>query len=204
MVATASTISKAENKLGKRANQVDTNGWLTQSQAADLLGVSRVTLARWAREGSLNVQYAQRGDSIRMLTLYDPAELARMPRRYRATPDMAAGELAARVFECLNQGMTMRDIVVETREMPSKIETLTEIWMDSGGASMTINPAAKAELERFCGPFGNVTELVQRIATICGERIEATVCEDASDAQIEHAIVCVLDQAEAANPAPAP
>lgn len=136
-----------------------------------------------------------------MLTLYDPAELALMPRKYRNLPEHELGELTARVFELLDDGRNMKQIVIETREPVAKLESIREAWLDAGGSALVINAEAKSELERFCGPFETVGDLVALVSEKLGVTIEAVVSDDASDAQIEQAIVSVLDQASA-SPAP--
>ncbi len=155
-----------------------------------------------------------RDGSSRAVAVYDPNELARMPRRHKQLPANEAGELAARVFELLNEGHPVSEIVIRTRETPARIEELREAWLDGGGARLMISKPAKVELERFVGPFATVAELVQRVTDKLGmpvtgtpiaeviergqrETIEAVVPEDATDAQLEHAIVSALDAAEA-------
>ena len=143
---------------------VDTTGWLTILQAVDLLGISRNTLTRWEHEGRIHPSKAQRGDSVRWLIVYDPDELAKMPRRHKQLPANEAGELAARVFEFLDEGKSVREIVIQTRETPARIEDLRQQWLDGGGADLVISKEARAEYERITGkPFRSVSELVQSI-----------------------------------------
>jgi hypothetical protein len=146
---------------------VDTTGWLTILQAIDLLGVSRNTIGRWEREGRLHPEKAQRGDSARWLIVYDPNELAKMPRRFKQLPANEAGELAARVFEFLDEGKSVREIVIQTRETPTRIEDLRQQWLDGGGADLVIGKEAREEYQRITGkPFRGVSDLVQTIADL--------------------------------------
>lgn len=145
---------------------VDTTGWLTADQAVDLLGVSRASLYQWERRGILHSERAQRGKSVRLLIVYDPRELMKMPRRHRTPPPNEAGELAARVFEMLEDGKNLREILIETRETPAKIDELHQAWCDAGGSELILGRAARAEIEPIIGAFSTVSELVQKIIAI--------------------------------------
>ena len=194
----------------KRAARVDTSTWLTRNQAMDLLGVSMTSLYRWEREGRLHPGVGQREGSVRMVTIYNPEELARLPRKTRV-PD-SEGEITARVFELFEVGASVREIVLRERQTIAKIEALHEAWLDAGGAELVIGQTAKAEIERHVGPFKSVGELVQRIADELGMPITSTPIDeviargqedrvalevvapvDASDKQIERAIIAALD-----------
>ena len=175
---------------------VDTTGWITAQQAVDMLGVCLATIYGWSRAGMVRWEYATRGTSMRQVKVYSPDELARMPRKFKQLPANEAGELTARVFELLNDGKTVLEIVIQTRETVDKIADLRERWLDSGGADLVITAAAKADLERCIGPFKTVGQLVE----LAAERFQivATVPDDTDDAQVEGAIVAALD-AEAAH-----
>ncbi len=202
----------------------DTEGWLTQEQAADLLGTSPQSIRRWANSGRLEERRAQRGTSLRWRIVYDPAQLAKMPRRHIQLPANEAGELNARVFELLDEGKSVREIVIVTREPQLKIEGLRDGWLDAGGANLVMTDDAKAALEKFVGPFSTVldlatrvtaakvdlvrfvgpfdclADLIARVAGFVGETIVATVPDDVTDADVERAIGCALAAAESTAP----
>ena len=203
---------------------IDTAGWLSREQAVDSLGVSYDTIESWQRRGLLKPQLAARG-TLRKVFVYDPQVLARMPRKTRAraqSPSEAAGELNAQVFEMLDAGKTVREIVIKTRETQAKIESLREGWLDAGGCDLVIGGIAKSELEKVIGPFQTVNEMVVRIlareakAASNGnvERASAPQTQpdatsvvieppfdarvmNATDADLERAILAALDSAEA-------
>jgi hypothetical protein len=145
---------------------VNTDGWLRQLQAADMLGVSPNTVENWEAKGLLHPQYGRRANSTRLFKLYNPAELATVAARVRRTPvarPNAEGELTARVFELLEAGKSVREIVIKTRETQAKIEGIREGWLDAGGCDLVVGGTAKAELEKVIGPFETVIQLVERV-----------------------------------------
>jgi hypothetical protein len=152
----------------KKSQTVDTNKWLSRNEASDLLGVSTVTLLNYERKGILHPQQARRPDRRGIehsLIVYDPQELAKVPRSGRVnyiTP-RDPGEIAARCFELFDRGSTLREAVIDQREHPDKIRDLHDKWLDMGGANFVISPGAKEELEKCLGPFGNVAELIELV-----------------------------------------
>ena len=160
---------------------VDTTGWLTREQASDMLGVAVSTIAHWARTGQIAEERARRGHSVRLVAVYNPEDLVRMPRKAKQPIANEAGELNARVVEMLGDGKTVPEIVVATRETIERISSIREAWLDVGGADLVLARTAKAELERFVGPFATVGELVQRVAAKLGQTI-APIAAPATEA----------------------
>lgn len=156
----------AASRQANQANDVDTTGWLSREQAVDLLGVSYWTIVSWERRGLLHPQVATRNHSARPLFVYDPAELMRVPRKHREPIPNEPGELTARVFEMLEAGKNVREIVMTTRETHAKIEELKEQWLDAGGNELILGTQARAEIEPIIGAFSTVSELVQKIIAI--------------------------------------
>ena len=145
--------------------QPDTSGWLTRQDSAAFLGVSVTTIVNYERRGKLNPRYDYRTTNgfEQRVTLYDPKQLA--PLRKYAPPSSREkikdpGELAASCFELLDQGRTLREIVVALRETPEQINMLRESWLDAGGSALTITPLAKERLEKVVGEFSGVADLV--------------------------------------------
>lgn len=149
---------------------VDVTGWLTANQAIDLLGCSRVTLDRYARQGHIRPAKARRDPgSVREVFVYCPAELARLPRKYRGTIPSEAGELAARVFELFEKGHPDRAIVLELRQTPQKINELRMEWLDGGGSHIVVAGEAKAAIAEMLGEdFGSVAELIAKLRVRLG------------------------------------
>lgn len=150
----------------KKATPIDLEAWLDRNQASDLLGCSIQTLINLERRDRLHPQRALRTDSKgceRQVYVYDPKELARVPRTSRGTDFRSPGEVAARCFELLDHGKSVREIVIELREMPEKIVELREKWHDHGGADRIVTPPAWERLTALVGPFGNIAELVTRV-----------------------------------------
>lgn len=159
--------SPAETKTEARP---DTSGWLTRNQSADLLRMSVTTIANYERRGKLHPQRAYRADSRGIehsVAVYDPEELLKLPHPIQSAPAVREpGETAARCFELFNQGMTVRETVIELRETPERVRALHETWLDTGGADLTITEGAKGILEQLIGPFSGVAELLSLIEAI--------------------------------------
>ena len=146
--------------------QVDTSTWLTANQVVDMLGVAHDTVKAWERKGVLHPQMARRtlsNGASREIRVYDPHEVAAMPRRHGVRVPNDPGEIAARAFELMETGKSIREIVVALREAPDKVADLHEQWMLLGGGDVVIGAAATEELVRLVGPFDGVAGLVERI-----------------------------------------
>lgn len=185
------------------SQQVDTSTWLTCAQVSDLLGCSENTVRNWIRNNKLHPKKVTRahGNGVREVDAVDPQEVvaAAAGRRRVASIPGDEGEIAARAFELFDAARPLREIVVALRVSPEKISELHDQWIDLGGGDLVIGRAARAELERFVGEFSDVADLVSRIAERVGKTIEIEIADGsplsrASDAQIERAIVSVIDR----------
>lgn len=152
-------------RLSKPKAKIDLSGWLDRKQTADLLGVSIQTVMNMERKEKLHPRQDRRSfpnGSQHMVTVYDPKEVANVPTVYR-TSVRSPGEMAARAFEMFDQGKSIREVVIELREMPQVVDDLKLRWTDSGGSDRVITPEAWDHLTKIVGPFSTVTELVERI-----------------------------------------
>jgi hypothetical protein len=102
------------------------------------------------------------GRGLREIYLYDPQELAKLPRHTRSA-QLDPGEIAARCFEMFDEGHSTREIVIALRLTPYQVQVQHQEWLDGGGASLVISEIAKAALEEYVGPFQSVTELIERL-----------------------------------------
>jgi hypothetical protein len=150
--------------------QPDTSAWLTRNESADTLRVSVTTIATYERQGKLNPRYAYRTDSRGIehrVAIYDPKELVKLRRVEARGPALREpGEIAARSFELFNRGMTIREVVIELRELPDHVQQLHESWLITGGSKdteLTITLPIKEDLERLIGPFTTLTDLLRLI-----------------------------------------
>ena len=173
--------------------QPDTSGWLTRQDSAEFLGVSVTTVANYERRRKLNPRYDYRTTNgfEQRVTLYDPKQLA--PLRKHAPPSSREkikdpGELAASCFELLDQGRTLKEIVVALRETPEQISMLRESWLDAGGAALTITPLAKECFEKAVGAFSGVADLVTLVENLA-RRANGVLANDEKGpaAVIDHA-----------------
>lgn len=159
----------------------DIEHWLDRNQVSDLIGISVSTIQNLERRDKLHPLRVVRADSHgteRLMYVYDPREVMKIPRTDRALIVRTPGEVAARAFELMDHGKTMREIVIDLREDPDKVRELKERWLDMGGSERVIAPPAWHRLEELVGPFGSVTELVERIEAITNIQKAKTIAND--------------------------
>lgn len=156
--------TRPQKKLAKEVP--NTTGWYTRNQVSDMLGMSLATIATYERRGILHPLQVLRVDARGMerpTFVYDPQELASIPPNLRRT--RPPGETCARCFELLDQGKTVREIVIELRESSELVIELREKWYDAGGADRVITPYAWEQIEKIVGPFGSIAELLELLAS---------------------------------------
>jgi len=173
VVATMSTAKRRAPQLAKN-DDVDRSAYWDRIQIVDKLGVSVHAISGWERRGLLKRYVALRPDRrghVRPVFVYDPNEIARLPKRERFGLFVDPGELAARAFEAFDEGCTIRELVIKLRQTPLVIEELRERWLNAGGAALVITPTMKAELEKHVGEFGDVAELVAQITKKIAESV---------------------------------
>ncbi|MBA3538561.1 MAG: hypothetical protein H0T79_02935 [Deltaproteobacteria bacterium] len=127
------------------------------------------------RRDKLHPQRITRPDrrgAERLTYLYDPKEVAKIPKHDRFTNMREPGETAARCFELLDIGKTVNQIVIELRETPDSIDILRDKWLNGGGASQVISPIAWEALEQVVGPFASVTDLVDLVTALAAHKKE--------------------------------
>lgn len=153
-----------------KAPQPDTSTWLTRNDAAGALRRSVTTIATYERQGKLHPQYVYRPDSRGIehrVAVYDPKELVKLRREGAHLPaSREPGEVAAQSFELFNRGMTIREVVIELRETPERIQQLHDSWLTTGGSNDTellITNTLKEELEKLIGPFTTASDLLQQV-----------------------------------------
>lgn len=145
----------------------DTSTWLTRNECIDVMNVARQTLRNYEKQGRLHPKTVKRRDARgheQSVTVYNPQELAKLPRG-RALAPREIGEMTALCFELFDQGKTFREIVIQLRQTSDKVRELHEKWLDDGGASFVISPQAKEALEKVLGPFADVAELVHLVTS---------------------------------------
>lgn len=175
----------------------DISTWLTINQVVDLIGCAHITVKTWVSKGTLHPRKARRqvgNGSLREVWVFDPREIARVPRRRTSSVPSSPGEIAARAFELFDEGRPDREVVTDLRETPQRVAELREQWMLGGGSEIVIGRVAAQEIARFIGPFDGVAGLVQRLRALHGATILASVPETIPDAQVERAINAFLDQ----------
>jgi hypothetical protein len=171
-----SALNETLRKKVKHDAATDTSGWLTRNQSTDMLRVSTQTLKNYERQGKLHPIRARREDTRghdQSVVVYDPKELAKLPRGLGRFSPRETGEIQARCFEMFEQGKSFSEIVVAMRETSDTIHELHERWLDDGGSRLVISDTAKGALETVLGPFADITELVERVIAKCGKPINS-------------------------------
>ena len=146
--------------------QPDTSNWLTRFEVVEVSGIGLSTIPALERRGVLHPRRAYRRDTRgaeRMVVVYDPDEVARLPRRGRPSSDRSPGETTARAFELFREGRTDEEVIIELRETVERIQELREKWDTAGGSHWVISPVAREALEKFVGPFNGVTDLIEKL-----------------------------------------
>lgn len=144
----------------------DTTTWWTRDQAVNLLSISTQTLKNYEKRGVLHPLSIRRQDKRgheQSMIVYDPKELAKIPKAGHQLYSRDSGELASRSFQLFEEGKNNREIVIKLRITPDEVRDLRERWLDEGGAGIVINSAAKEVLEQVLGGFTDVTDLVALI-----------------------------------------
>lgn len=164
MVVSTHPSNTRRTTVPPKPKGADTATWLTRNEAADLLNVGHPTLLQFERRDLLHPRRVIRFDESgheRPLIVYDPRELAKITPRGRVNVAQNPGEVAARAFELFDQGIPLRQIVIELRQTPELIEQLREKWLDMEGADLVISPQAKETLETLFGSFKGVADLLE-------------------------------------------
>ena len=144
----------------------DTSTWLTRFEVVEFSGIGLSTIPALERRGALNPRRAYRRDTRgaeRLTVVYDPDEVARLPRRGRASIDRSPGEVTARAFELFREARTDEEVVIELRETVERIIELREKWLCATSAEWVISPVAREAIEKLVGPFNGVADLIDRI-----------------------------------------
>lgn len=145
--------------------------YLTRYEASDMLGCSIMTIKAWVRKDFIKEYHGPHPDSrgnIKVQALYDPTELAKMPRRMR-TPARDQGESAARAFEMFETGTPIREVVMGVRELPGRVNEWFAEWSKGGGAAITVDEAVREQLRPLIGPFEDAQGLVAGVRALAAE-----------------------------------
>jgi hypothetical protein len=94
-------------------------GGLTRGQVARQLRVGITTVHRMRLQGQLHPRRDHAG-----VWRYDPAEIARVGVARGVHDTRTEGAIAARVFQMLDQGARLREIVVAVRLVPQEVRRL--------------------------------------------------------------------------------
>lgn len=158
----------------------DLSAWIDRIAASDLLGVAMSTLFNWEREDKLHPQKHRRqtrDNQMRWIWVYDPHELAKMPRRSRAEV-RTRGEVTALAFDLFRQGAALDAVAIELREDPDTVMHLHERWLDMSRARYVITPELWNDFEEIVGKFADVTTLLVRMKEIAAKAQQQATAVD--------------------------
>lgn len=144
--------------------------YLKRDEAADLLGVSVQTMLTHEQRGRIVAYWAvtpTQSGQLRNSPLYKIEDVLKLPRKTNHLTSENPDELCARVFEALEEGKSLREIVILLRVGYQRLLELHEQWKDSGGVIMEISDEQRRALESKLGPIasvGHLVELVNKVA----------------------------------------
>ena len=129
---------------------------LTRNEVAKLLRCSISTVRRL--EGT-ELHPTVGPDGVHV---FDPKELLRIAEERAARTDVPSkeGERDARVFELLDAGKGLREIVTTLRLPVELVSKLIREWQTAGRSDLVIPLACRLELQRCFGPIADATQLV--------------------------------------------
>ena len=158
---------KLKSKQVNPDGSIDTSCWYTRNEACDCMSISVQTLKNYEAKGLIHPMKAERVDPLgrqQTVVVYDPDELSRVARGVgRLFTPKNAGDAEAQVYALIEQGLSVREIVVALRETSERVRELRERWENDGGADLIITTEAKKALEALVGSFKDVTELVKLV-----------------------------------------
>lgn len=163
MVHDPTELIKAKKTAPFARSDQDTSTWWTRDQAVNNLNVSTQTLKNYEKREVLHPLTVRRQDKRgheQSMVVYDPKELAKIPKAGHQFYSRDSGELASRAFQLFEDGKNNREIVIKLRVTSDEVRDLREKWLDDGGAGIVINNAAKDALEQMLGAFVDVADLV--------------------------------------------
>ena len=146
--------------------------YVTRTEAADLLGVAYGTILQYERRGKLEVFWTMRPDEIgrmRNAAMYPLEQVLKLPRRAPNPTPENPDELAARAFELLDKGKTVKQLVIELRATPEKLQRIHTQWLELTGAVLEVTDAERAKLVALLGEFQSVEELIDLITVRCAQ-----------------------------------
>jgi hypothetical protein len=139
---------------------------LTRAEVAKALGCSIPTVRRM--EGT-TLHPTEDAEGVHR---FDPVEVIHLvhDRSARAVDPSKEGERDARVFEMLDTGKGVREIVTTLRLPVEVALKLADQWRDAGRRDLVVPPVCRAELEQCLGSAKDAAELTQLIRSLEAER----------------------------------
>jgi transcriptional regulator with XRE-family HTH domain len=159
-------LVKVKKAAAPFSTDQDTRTWLTRDQAVNGLSVSAQTLKNYEKRGVLHPLTVRRDDKrghAQSMVVYDPKELAKIPRAGHQLYSRDAGDIASKAFQMFEDGEKHSAIVIKLRVTPAEVRELHEEWLDAGGSCLVINSAAKEVLEKKLGIFSDIVGLVRLV-----------------------------------------
>jgi DNA-binding transcriptional MerR regulator len=140
--------------------------------AAARLGVTYAQVRTLQDSGALRP--VRRGsDGAYRFDQCDLDALADTVRARSSRPRGDAGAVAAKVFALLEEGKTIRQLVMETEQPPAVIRELVRSWVDAGDAVILEAPLARKCEELVAGVVElDWQKLDEALRELCGYRAE--------------------------------
>lgn len=168
---------------------------LTRAEVAKALGCSVASVRRM--EGT-TLHPTQDAEGIHR---FDPLEVIHLLRdRSAAAVDPSReGERDARVFDLLDAGKGVREIVTTLRLPIAVVLKLSDQWKEAGRRDLIVPPACRAELERCLGSAKDAAELTQLVRSLAVERERLDTDNEKTRNRI-NSVVSVVGEIAARSP----
>lgn len=158
----------AKSRNVDRSKQAPATGSprVTRAEVAKALGCSIPTVRRM--EGTV-LHPTEDAEGVHR---FDPVEVIQLinDRSARAVDPSKEGERDARVFEMLDAGRGVREIVTTLRLSVEVALKLSDQWRETGRRDLIVPPACRAELEQCLGSAKDAAEVTGLVRSLEAER----------------------------------
>lgn len=182
----------------------DPEARLTRAELAKAVGRSKTTIRRWEEQGKLKPIIGPNG--VRLYRVADaeqlnggtPVDTLPRARPYAPKPAEGDGELAAQIFELLEQNVHPVAIVARLREHPDVVESFVDKWARMRRACV-LSAEQVRTIKKFYSikSFRDVDDLIEQLKS---EVIRLTTCRHCTEgSQLEYCLACLQDAVERAR-----
>lgn len=159
------TKTTKSRKVNRSQQPPEDSRTLTRAEVAKALGCSVPTIRRL--EGK-TLHPTEDSEGVHR---FDPLEVIHLvrDRSAQAVDSSKEGERDARVFELLDVGKGVREIVTTLRLPVEVVLKISDQWREAGRRDLVVPPACRVELERCLGSAKDAAELTHLVRSLEAE-----------------------------------